>query len=226
MQTTRTPITPAHTLAELAATHAGASRVFHRHGLDFCCHGRVTLAAACVERGITLEPLIAELERETAGPGPRQRWEEKPLGELIDHILSRFHEAHRAEVPRLVDMARKVERVHADKASCPKGLGAHLERMAEELELHMQKEEQVLFPLLRAGRGRAALMPIQVIEQEHEDHAVNLAKLRELTCNYTPPADACGTWTALYLGLADLEAELMEHIHHENNVLFPRALNG
>lgn len=226
MTATQLPITPAQTLADLAATRAGASRVFHRHGLDFCCHGRVRLDEACARAGLALDALVAELERETAGPGPRPVWEARPLGELVDHILERFHAAHRAELPRLSEMAHKVERVHADKASCPKGLAAHIDRMAEELEMHMQKEEQVLFPLLRSGRGRAALMPIQVMEEEHEDHARNLARLRELTGNHRPPQEACGTWRALYLGLAELEAEVMEHIHTENNVLFPRALNG
>ena len=225
MTAPNTPPTREPTLSELATTRPGAALVFHRHGLDYCCHGRIALADACAAKGLDASALVAELERETQGPGPRPRFDERPIGDLVDHILERFHAAHREELPRLLEMARKVEQVHADKRSVPRGLAAHLERMAEELELHMQKEEQVLFPLLRAGRGRAASMPIQVMEMEHEDHARNLERLRELTDDYTPPAAACSTWRALFLGLAELERDLMEHIHHENNVLFPRALN-
>ena len=98
--------------------------------------------------------------------------------------------------------------------------------MAEALEEHMQKEEQVLFPMIRGGRGRMARMPVQVLEEEHRDHAQNLARMRELAGDFDPPAEACGTWRALYLGLHELEAEIMQHVHLENHVLFPRALRG
>lgn len=214
------------TLGQLAASHAGASRVFHRHGLDFCCGGAVSLAEAAAANGLDVELLLDELRAEAERPDGFERWNERPLDELIDHLLEHFHEAHREEVPRLLAMARKVEEVHADKPTCPRGLAAHLERMSAELEEHMQKEEQILFPMVRAGRGRAAMMPIQVMEQEHRDHGANLERLRALTDDYTPPAEACGTWTALYLGLAELERDLMEHIHTENNILFPRALRS
>ena len=110
------------------------------------------------------------------------------------------------------------------KATCPKGLAEHLANVAEALELHMQKEEQILFPLFQSSRAHMAAMPVQMMEEEHHDHARNLARIRELTNGLKLPPEACGTWTALYLGLADLEQQVMEHIHLENNVLFPRAL--
>jgi regulator of cell morphogenesis and NO signaling len=224
MQTTA--FEPHRTLAELATRHAGATRVFQRHGLDFCCHGQVSLAEACARRALDVATLQRELADEERRPDDFERWDERPLGELIDHVLARYHEPHRAELARLLAMARKVAKVHADKPTCPHDLLPHLERIADELELHMQKEEQVLFPLVRAGRGRMALMPIEAMEREHEDHGRNLETLRRLTGDYRAPADACNTWQALYLGLAELERELMQHIHLENNVLFPRALRG
>lgn len=215
------------TLADLAVTRAGASRVFHRLGLDFCCHGQRSLEDACAERGLDVGELVAALEAEEApADAPFERWDEGTLDDLIEHVLARFHEPHRAELPRLLEMAQKVERVHGDKAACPRGLAQHLEELATELEQHMQKEEQVLFPLLRDGRGALAAMPIQIMEQEHRDHGANLERLRELTNDYTPPPEACGTWSALYLGLAEFQRDLMDHIHLENNVLFPRALRG
>ncbi len=220
------PITPKTTLAELAATRAGASRVFYRHDLDFCCHGRVSLAEACARKNLAVDALVRELEAEAPIAADFERWDEQPIADLIEHVLEHFHAAHRAELPRLLEMARKVEGVHAEKGTCPHGLADHLARIGEELESHMQKEEQVLFPLILAGRGRMASMPIQVMEEEHEDHGRNLARLRELTLDFTAPEEACGTWRALYLGLRELDGELMQHIHLENNVLFPRALRS
>lgn len=218
---------PEPTLADLATTRRGAALVFHRHGLDFCCHGRVALADACRARGLDAGRVASELEAAEREPGGSfERWDQRPLPELIEHLLARFHRRHRADLPPLIDMARKVEAVHAAKSSCPRGLAALLARVADELEQHMQKEEQVLFPLILAGRGRMAATPVHVMEREHEDHARNLALLRERTDGYRPPPEACNTWRALYLGLAELERELMQHIHLENHVLFPRALRG
>lgn len=202
----------------------GASRVFERHDLDFCCHGHVPLREACAARGVDPVAVIAEIAAEDLGDEPFERFDDRPLGEVIDHILTRYHDRHRAELPRLLALAQKVERVHRDKPDCPRGLAKHLAFIQDELDLHMAKEEQVLFPLIRAGRGAIAHAPIQVLEMEHVEHAANLDRMRELTRQFTPPAEACGTWRALYLGLEELDREVRRHVHLENNVLFPRAL--
>ena len=223
MTTTERPIRPEQSMGELAATLPGASRAFHALGLDFCCGGAATLADACSAAGLDVDAVIGAIRDETRDTDAFERWDERSLDQLMDHLLEHFHEGHRREVPRLLEMAMKVERVHADKSACPHGLADHVARMGEELELHMQKEEEILFPLIRRGQGSMAAMPILVMEQEHRDHGANLARLRELTHDYTPPPEACATWDALYLSLAELERELMQHIHLENNVLFPRA---
>jgi regulator of cell morphogenesis and NO signaling len=223
MQRTIT-ITADHTLAELAATRAGAARVFYRHGLDFCCHGRVSLSEVCTKKQLDLDALVREIEAEAPLAPSFERWDARPLAEVVSHVITDFHEPHRAELTRLLAMARKVEQVHADNPERPRGLADHVESMQLELGQHMQKEELVLFPLIVAGRGRAAAIPIQVLEEEHDDHAKSLARLRVLTDDFHAPEGACVTWKALYLGLAELEQLLMEHIHLENNVLFPRAL--
>lgn len=217
-------IVPTDTLADLAASRAGASRVFARHNLDFCCHGRVSLTDACDKKGIDVDALVRELEAEQPLDESFERWDQRPLPEVIEHILARFHEPHRVELPRLREMAARVEKVHGDKGACPTGLAALLDQFATELESHMQKEEQVLFPMIARGDGAAAGGPVQVMEQEHEDAGAQLARIRALTTDYVPPAEACGTWRALYLGLAEFERELMQHVHLENFVLFPRAL--
>jgi len=223
---TETELTPDHRLAALATTRAGASRVFQRHRLDFCCGGQRDLASACTDKGLDPNAVLAEIAAESERPDAFERWDERTAGDLIDHILIRFHQPHRAELARLLVLARKVERVHGDKPNCPHGLALHLARMQDELEQHMQKEEQVLFPLIQSGRGRMARMPVQVMESEHRDHARNLAELDVLTSDYTAPAEACTSWRALFLGLFELKQELMLHIHLENNVLFPKALYG
>jgi regulator of cell morphogenesis and NO signaling len=226
MTTTTQPL-ERQPIGHLAVTRPGASRVFHRHGLDFCCGGAVSLEAACGKRGLDAAALAREIETEDARTNePFERWLERPLGDVVQHVLDHFHVQLRSELPRLVAMAQKVERVHGDKETCPCGLAVVLERLNTDLELHMQKEEQVLFPMVLAGRGRMATMPVQCMEQEHEDAGRDLTELRRLTSDFTPPAEACGTWRALYLGLEQFERDLMAHMSVENNVVFPRALTG
>lgn len=212
------------TLAELAVTRPAATRVFWRRRMDFCCGGKQSLAHACGKAGIDPATLVAEIDAEEQRTASVERWDERPLGELIEHILVRYHAPLRRSLPVLVELARKVEIRHADKATCPVGLAALLAEVHEAVDGHLAKEEQVLFPLIAAGRGPAALMPIRVMNQEHDDHGANLRRIRELTGDLTPPAEACNSWLALYSGLLELERELMDHIHLENNVLFPRAL--
>lgn len=225
--TTSNPTAPQPpTLAEIATTRAGAARVLHHHGLDFCCGGNVTLEEACRRRALDAAAIMAEIAAAETRSGDFLRVDTLPVDDIVKHVLDHFHASHRVELPHLLEMARKVETVHREKASCPKGLADHLAHVAAELESHMQKEEQVLFPLFLSGRGHMARMPVQIMELEHVEHGQNLARLRQLAHGYQPPSDACNTWRALYLGLEELERAVMEHIHIENNVLFPRALRS
>lgn len=213
------------TLSELATTRPAASRVFHRHRLDFCCGGQRPLEEACEERGLDPKEVMAEIDRETPG-AEDVVWTERPLIDVIDHIVTRYHEPLRPELERLYEMAKKVEKVHQEKASCPHGLADHLARIWAEVEAHLEKEEKILFPMIASNAGVRPHGPITVMLQEHEEHAANMAKTRALTNDLEPPSEACATWRALYLGLQTLERELMDHIHLENNVLFPRALGA
>ena len=211
------------TLSEIATRHPAGSRVLHRHGLDFCCGGRRSFGDACAERGLTADAILAEIELEDAGVAP-DGWDERPLDELVSHLVGFYHGRLREELPLLVAMAARVESRHDDKPECPRGLADHLAAMHEAVLEHLAKEERILFPLILSDRGAQAGAPIHVMEVEHEDHRANLLEIRRLTQGLVPPASACTTWRALYLRLSEFERELMEHIHLENNVLFTLAL--
>ncbi len=139
---------------------------------------------------------------------------------LIDHILTRYHAVHRQELPALIRLARQVEAAHAGHPDLPRGLAALLGSMGSEMEAHMRKEEEGLFPELRHGE-RAMAMAMELMRDEHDDHALRLAELATLTRGHQAPDDACGTWRALYAGTAKFAEDLREHIRLENEVLFP-----
>jgi len=141
---------------------------------------------------------------------------------LIEHILNRFHAVHRQQLPELIALAERVETVHSEHPLCPHGLSQHLQHMQVELEDHMQKEEQILFPMLAAQRYNMVHGPIHVMRADHDDHLAEIQKLYSLTHNIHLHEDACNTWTTLYRGLHILVEDLNEHIDIENNILFAR----
>lgn len=208
------------TLADIAATLPGATAVFRRRKLDFCCGGRVPLAQATAERGLVLGDLEEELDALAALGLPAAS--SNGTDELISVIETRYHAVHRQELPELVRLARRVEVAHKNHPAVPRGIAALLEQMSAELEQHMQKEEQILFPLMRRGGHPMIAEPIAVMLAEHDDHGAHLRCLEALTHDFTVPDDACPTWRALCIGAKKLAADLMDHIHLENNVLFPR----
>jgi regulator of cell morphogenesis and NO signaling len=210
-------------IGQLACALPGATRIFHQHKLDFCCGGHVSLREAAAKRGVDLAALLKQLEPLQGGETQIRDWRSAPAAELIDYILRRYHERHREEIPELIRLARRVEHVHAARPDCPAGLADHLDAMFQELLSHMMKEEQVLFPMLLAGREAEAQSPISMMRYEHDQHGEALARLEALTDDITAPADACNTWRALYAGLAKLREDLMQHIHLENNILFINA---
>lgn len=207
------------TVGEIAANLPGATAVFRRFGMDFCCKGNVALADSARERGVALadvERALAALDNAAPAAAPQESVA------LVDHIIARYHDTHRRELPELIQLARKVEKVHAKRSDAPRGLADLLERMSTELQQHMAKEELILFPAMKQSMAAGLDMPIARMRHEHDDHGAHLRELDRLTNSITVPADACRTWQALYAGLAKLTDELMEHIHLENNVLFPR----
>lgn len=209
-------------LSELAINIPMSSELFRRHRLDFCCGGKQTLKEACAKKSIDLELMLKELNQLSRLD---VSVDQRSLPELVSFIIERYHEDLRKRIPELIMLSDKVERVHADHQNCPKGLTAFLKNFQDEMFLHMMKEENILFPLISTGRGKLALMPIKVMGIEHDSHGRQLDELHILVNDFIPPTDACATWRALYRGLEQLEKELMDHIHLENNIVFPRALS-
>ncbi|MDP6609271.1 MAG: iron-sulfur cluster repair di-iron protein [Vicinamibacterales bacterium] len=219
-------ITSDVSVGSLAAEHPLATRVFARHEIDYCCGGGRPLGEACAEKGLDTEAVIDEIRKELETTDPSKgRWDQAALGDLIDHILTTYHRSLDEELPRLQSMAEKVLDVHRDKdpERLPELLSVFL-GLKSELEEHMVKEEQILFPMIRSGQGAMATGPIAAMEHDHASVGAVLRRLQELTDGYEVPAGACDTWRALWHGLAALEEALHEHIHLENNILFPRAL--
>ncbi len=212
-------------VGEIAARHPMATRVFERYGIDFCCGGGRALADACEKKGVEVGTVLGEIEKELAGPeGADVRWDQAPLMDLVDHILATYHRPLDEELPRLEKMATKVFDVHHEKnPEMLQGVRDTVRSLKAELESHMKKEEEILFPLIRDGRGAMASDAMDEMEHEHIGAGEALAKLRALTNDYTVPEGACNTWTALWHGLAALEESLHQHIHLENNILFPRT---
>jgi regulator of cell morphogenesis and NO signaling len=226
------------TLADVAGTSLAAVRILEHHGLDYCCGGKRPFADACIARHLSPDSVLKEIEAASGEHKQDQDWLYAPLDELVHHIVNTHHAYLKLELPALAKRIEKVHQVHGPRD--PQTLGRILEVFAalrQELEMHMRKEEVILFPFIEqygaAIRQRRPLPrppfgsianPIAAMEREHSEAGDALGELRTLTRNYELPSYACSTVKALYEALQALEADLHIHIHLENNILFPRAL--
>lgn len=215
------------TIAEVARRSVEAARVLYRHNIDFCCCGQRTLHDACAAAQVHPDALLAEISaEENAAPVPSARWDHAPLPSLVRHLVEDDHRHHRDELARLEVLAIKVREAHPEAADRLAPLAALVESFRQEVLAHLEKEESVLFPWISAGRGRSAQEPVQAMHRDHEHFAGLLAAIRRATSDFEAPPEACASWRALWAGLRELDFGLRQHIHLENNVLFPRALQG
>ena len=216
-------IDPSRTVAELVLEQPSRSRVFEELGVDYCCGGKRSLTDACEARGIALDHAVAALDATANEPSPERDWTQAPLPELCDHIVSSHHEHLREELPRLDTLLKKVVRAHGDERPELAELRDVFTALRNELEEHITTEEEELFPLVRTG-GPYDAEQVAELEHDHESAGSALAKLRELSGGYDLDRALCNTHRATLDGLRELELDLHQHIHEENNVLFPRAL--
>ena len=223
-------INETRTVAEIAAEYPASVRIFQHYGIDFCCGGKRAVREACEEHGLSFEEVENAIASAIDTPEQSRDWTHAPLRELTEHIVSTYHDALRDELPKLEQMAAKAAMVHGGKSRNLARIQTALGELSTELNQHMWKEEMILFRAIRAieagmvGAGMGLSAPISVMEQEHDHAGRLLAELRQLTDDYVVPEWGCATIRALYEGLAELEASMHVHVHLENNVLFPRAL--
>jgi regulator of cell morphogenesis and NO signaling len=230
-----TTSTTDRTVGQIAAEFPASVRVFEKHGIDFCCGGKIPVTQACSRKGLDPATLLAEIDQALQTPVPDATdWLTAPLPALIDHIMDTHHAYMKVQLPRVEALLAKVLHAHGERhGDMLREVSAVYGPMKAELDGHLAKEEMILFPLVRrldGGAQSAAFHcgsvqnPIRVMCMEHDSAGEALFQLRRLTGDYTPPEDACNTFRALYFELAEMERDLHRHIHLENNILFPRAI--
>ncbi len=228
-------ISPDMTVGDIVTRHPVTLPVFERLGIDYCCGGGRSLHEATGAAGLGWPEVAAQIEAALAEPAdaPAQpSWADAPLTDLMGHIVGRYHGKLRELMPMLSQMGEKVINAHGNRHPEVRDVASTFAGLRNELESHMMKEEHVLFPFieqLESGLGHRHPMlghissPIAMMMQEHDSAGAALASLRDATASYTSPPDGCTTFKGYYDQLAVLERELHEHIHLENNILFPRA---
>lgn len=226
------------TLGQIAAKDLRKAEIFKKYGLDFCCGGKKTVKEACAEKGLDVTKVEQELQyadkNPTARPLPYGDWS---LDFLADYIVNTHHSYVRKSLPDLRTYAAKVASVHGDHHPELLRINQLVEDVNAELSTHMVKEEKVLFPYIKelvvakdkkqpaqAAHFGTVQNPINMMEMEHELVGKNLEEIRTLSNNYALPEDACASYSLLYKMLAEFEDDLFTHIHLENNILFPKAL--
>ena len=230
--------TAAKTVRDIALEQPSSIRVFEQYGIDYCCGGRKPLAEACATKNLEVDAVIATLEAAAKGETRNASdWTQASLETLANHIVATHHSYVKSELPRLAGLAQRVVTRHGDTQAELPVIKGKLAQLDEELTQHLAKEEVVLFPyvtkLERASKSGGAIPqgcfgtvanPIAMMTSEHDAAGSLIAEIRELSHQFTSPAGACPTYHAFYDGLRKFEQDLHQHIHLENNILFPRAI--
>ena len=221
------------TLAQIVKENYQTASVFEKYNLDFCCKGKRSLQQACNENNIPTELIVEEVNNLLKQESQVQiEFDQLSLSELIDHIVSTHHAYTKRELLQIFAYLQKVSSKHGDRHPELNQIFEAFSSLKEEMDLHMKKEELILFPkikeLERGVRQSAPVMniqaPIAVMEDEHDHAGRCLEQIRELSNNYNPPADACTTYRLSFASLQAFEKDLHQHVHLENNILFPKAI--
>ena len=230
------------TVREIAVEVPSATRVFEKLGIDYCCGGGKGLGDACLQAKLPVDQVLRDLEQAESSRIARQEnardWSREPLADVIGEIVQKHHAFVKAEIPRLSSLAAKVSSKHGEHHPETLKVNELFGALADELSMHLMKEEQILFPyMIRMEEAVVAKEPmipsscfgtvqnpIHMMVSEHDSAGETLRALRESTADYKVPDDACTSYRTLYTGLLEFEADLHQHIHLENNILFPRAV--
>ena len=225
-------------LAQIVSNNHRAASVFEKYHLDFCCKGKRTLQQACMEKDLKIEDVVADLKtsKQTSSDKNTVDPNQLTLAQLSDYIVMTHHSYVKKEMPQILAYLEKVASKHGDGHPELFKVFELFAAVKEEMDLHMKKEEQVLFPRIQEMEKWVAegteirinhtylQAPINMMEQEHDHAGEMLAEINRLTHNYTPPPDACTTYKLSFAALQAFEMDLHQHVHLENNILFPKAL--
>lgn len=225
------------TVSELVLEMPAATRVFEKMGIDYCCGGQRSLADACANAGVEFRDLQIELTLVRRAQPTEPNFQTTTLENLINHIVIKHHSFTRREIARLNALSDKVCMAHGENHPELLEICVLFRELGADLETHMRKEERVLFPyvirmeaaakqqvpLFRPPFGTVA-NPVRMMMMEHDRAGELLKKIRKLSSGYATPADACVSYKTLYAALEELEKDLHQHIHLENNILFPKAI--
>lgn len=220
------------TLSEIVKENYQAARVFEKYGLDFCCKGRRPLQEACAEKNLSADAIVAELKEALSTPGQNNSFDLMSLTELAEYIVRVHHSYVRLNAPQIHNYVLRVATKHGDRYPYAREVYMLFNEVQEELAEHMLKEEKILFPrikqleLIEGSITSINVLqdPIDVMEEEHDRAGTILADIRKLTNNYTTPEGACTTHQLMLASLQAFELDLHQHVHLENNILFPKAL--
>ncbi len=223
---------------EIALSNPGARRVLEDAGVDYCCGGGKSLQEACLHAGVTADEILKRLRQnsELAGPADAE-WTNASLADLTRHIRERHHQYVRDSIPRVRALLAKIREKHGEKHREIEEIEKLFGDVAREMTAHMQKEEQILFPYIdameRSARGNGSVEPpffqtvqnpIHAMMKEHDSAGDLVKRIRKASNEYKAPADACTSYQATYQELRQFEEDLHLHVHLENNILFPRAV--
>ena len=223
-------------LAQIVNDNHKAASVFEKYDLDFCCKGKRSLQDACIEKALPVEKLLSELQAVNDNCEVPVDFQKMTLTQLADYIVTKHHAYVKAEMPQIFSYLQKVATKHGDRHPEMRKVFELFSVIKSEMEEHMDKEELILFPRIEVAEEGALAEktanmnvfyiqhPIQMMEAEHEKAGQLMTEIRELTGNYTPPNDACTTYRLSFAELRAFESDLHQHVHLENNILFPRAI--
>jgi len=225
------------TVAEIVTNNIKTADIFKRNGIDFCCGGNVLVGEICKKKNVDFEQLKTDLNNIGAELPTGHDYNSWDLDFLADYIINTHHKYVTEANNMIIQYSDKVAKVHGHHYTEVVKINQLFHAIAEELTMHMHKEEMILFPFIKqiavAKKSNTPLdtppfgtiqNPINMMEAEHDDAGDIIKEIAELSNNFTPPAEACNTFKALYAKLKEYQDDLFQHIHLENNILFPKAI--